>query len=53
MSFSLVYLSLSELDKEGGSREDSQLYSPVTYDNAAVSSESDYDDIGNYLQQPS
>ncbi|KAF4100070.1 hypothetical protein G5714_018266 [Onychostoma macrolepis] len=29
-----------ELDKEGGSREDSPLYSPVSYDNEAVSSES-------------
>ncbi|XP_043073398.1 T-cell differentiation antigen CD6-like isoform X2 [Puntigrus tetrazona] len=45
--------SYQELDKEGGSREDSPLYSPVSYDNEAVSSESDYDDIGNYLQQPS
>ncbi|KAK2887320.1 hypothetical protein QQF64_013611 [Cirrhinus molitorella] len=46
-------LSYQELDKGGGSREDSPLYSPVSYDNEAVSSESDYDDIGNYLQQPS
>uniref|UniRef100_A0A8C1JGE8 SRCR domain-containing protein n=1 Tax=Cyprinus carpio TaxID=7962 RepID=A0A8C1JGE8_CYPCA len=45
--------SYQDLDKEGGSREDSPLYSPVSYDNEAVSSESDYDDIGNYLQQPS
>ncbi|XP_052440423.1 scavenger receptor cysteine-rich type 1 protein M160 [Carassius gibelio] len=45
--------SYQELDKEGGSREDSPLYSPVSYDNEAVSAECDYDDIGNYLQQPS
>lgn len=50
--FSLVYLLLSELDKGGSNREDSPLYSPVSYDNEAVSSESDYDDIGNYIQQP-
>ncbi|KAK9957096.1 hypothetical protein ABG768_011366 [Culter alburnus] len=41
-----------ELDKGGSNREDSPLYSPVSYDNEGVSSESDYDDIGNYIQQP-
>ncbi|KAI2652473.1 T-cell differentiation antigen CD6 [Labeo rohita] len=44
--------SYQELDKGGGNREDSPVYSPVSYDNEAISSESDYDDIGNYLQQP-
>lgn len=41
----------SDLDKGAGCREDSPLYSPVSYDSDAVSSESDYDDIGNYIQQ--
>lgn len=41
-----------ELDEGGSSREDSPLYSPVTYNNEAISPESDYDDIGNYIQQP-
>ncbi|XP_073678463.1 T-cell differentiation antigen CD6-like [Garra rufa] len=45
--------SYQDLDKGGDSREDSPLYSPVSYDNEAVSAECDYDDIGNYLQQPS
>nr|XP_055075740.1 T-cell differentiation antigen CD6-like isoform X1 [Misgurnus anguillicaudatus] len=44
-------LKTAELDNGGSTREDSPLYSPVCYDNEAVS-ESDYDDIGNYLQQP-
>ncbi|XP_051991140.1 deleted in malignant brain tumors 1 protein-like [Xyrauchen texanus] len=41
-----------EHDNGGVSREDSPLYSPVSYDHDAVSCESEYDDIGNYLQQP-
>lgn len=46
----MTYLgfSLSDLDNRDMSREDSPIYSPVTYENDAVSCESDYDDIGNY-----
>ncbi|XP_067282321.1 T-cell differentiation antigen CD6-like [Pseudorasbora parva] len=44
-------LQTAGLDRGSSSREDSPLYSPVSYD-VAVSSESDYDDIGNYMQQP-
>ncbi|XP_077078660.1 T-cell differentiation antigen CD6-like isoform X3 [Siphateles boraxobius] len=51
-SNSLQAASIKELDKGGSSREDSPLYSPVTYNNEAISPESDYDDIGNYIQQP-
>ncbi|XP_039510163.1 T-cell differentiation antigen CD6-like isoform X2 [Pimephales promelas] len=39
-------------DKGGSGREDSPLYSPITYNNESISPESDYDDIGNYIQQP-
>lgn len=43
-------LNAAEQNNGDVSREDSPIYSPVTYENDAVSC--DYDDIGNYLQQP-
>ncbi|KAK7124630.1 hypothetical protein R3I94_018871 [Phoxinus phoxinus] len=52
LGHTMDHINYQELDKGGNNREDSPLYSPVTYSNEAISAESDYDDIGNYIKQP-